>query len=82
MEKMITPEVAAMALQEQIALIDPALIKRGVRIFVFTLIKALKYYGKYQAVINPVLPAGVAAALSALVAALAELALLNVPGPR
>lgn len=81
MEKILTPHVAAMALQEQIDLVDPALIKRGVRIFVFTLAKALKFYGKYQAVINPVLPAGVAAALSTLVAVLAELALLNRPGP-
>lgn len=81
MEGKVLATNAAKGAETMLDTVDPALIKRGVRIFVFFLVKAVKYYGKYESVIDAVLPAGVATALSALVAALAAIEALNRPGP-
>jgi hypothetical protein len=78
---MTTPIIAAVNAATLPELVDPALIKRGVRLFVFLLVKMLKTYAKYQAVIDPVLPSGVATGLGTLIAALAEISALNRPGP-
>lgn len=81
MDTRTDPGLAILGAQGVLTTVDPALIKRGVRIFVFFLVKMLKYYGKYETVVNPVLPSGVGAALGVLIAALAEIELLNRPGP-